>query len=153
MIEYKTDFSRICNNIPIWEWYELSVGIEKSLISLEDVILYATLILSEDLAQFDLVLELSIATEEEAREILHELIEVIGKNDIQQAYNKWIFAIIYDAILNSKDNIYDIIEDIYVEFDYPEIISNLIRYMPCDDNRSLEEKLTEYVSANKEIWC
>lgn len=47
---------------------------------------------------------------------------------------------------------YDVIDDVYSEFDYPEDISNLIPYMPSNDGRTIEEKLIEYIEDGKKIW-
>ena len=44
------------------------------------------------------------------------------------------------------------IEDVYAEFEYPDEISNLVRYMPCVDNRPLNVKLDEYIEINKRIF-
>lgn len=123
-------------------------GIEKSIISFKDAISYAKLILSDELEQFDLVLELSISEENEGKQILDELCKTEIKEDIYLIKNKWMFAIIYDAYLNDKFRIFDVIEDVYAEFEYSEIISNLVRYMPCEDHRSMEEKLIEYLNEN-----
>lgn len=64
-----------------------------------------------------------------------------------------IFAIIYDAYIHLNDEIYDVIEDIYTELEYPKEISNLIGYMPCDDGRSMDEKLNQYIEIGKNRWC
>lgn len=152
MLNYKIDFDRICNVISSWTWAELVFGIEKSIIAIKDVISYAKTILSDELEQFNLVLELSISEEDEGKTILGELLKTEEEQDIYLINNKWMFAIIYDAYINDKCNIFDVTEDVYAEFDYPEIISNLVRYMPCEDHRSMEEKLLEYLNENLNMF-
>ncbi len=152
MLNYKIDFDRICNVISSWTWGELVFGIEKSIITIKDVISYAKTILSDELEQFNLVLELSISEEDEGKTILDELLKIEKEHDIYLINNKWMFAIIYDAYINDKSSIFDVTEDVYAEFEYPEIISNLVRYMPCEDHRSMEEKLLEYLNENMNMF-
>ncbi len=153
MLRSKGNFDRICDIIPNWKWNELKVGLEKSIISNSEIISYAVLALSEDMDQFDRVLELSIADEDEVEEMVFNLAFKEGKQDLEMIKAKWIFAIIYDAYIYLNDEIYNVIEDVYTEFEYPKEISNLIGYMPCDDSRPMDEKLNEYIEIGKNIWC
>ena len=153
MLGSKVKFDRICNNIPNWKWNELKVGLEKSIISNREIISYAVFVLSEDMEQFDSVLELSIAEEDEVEELIFNLASKEGEQELEMINSKWIFAIIYDAYIYLKNEIYNVIEDVYTEFEYPKEISNLIGYMPCDDSRPMDEKLNEYIEIGKNIWC
>ncbi len=153
MLKSKVNFNNISDVISKWKWSELKVGLEKSIISNSDIISYATLILSDDLEQFDRVLELSIAEEDEVEEVLLKLVLNEDIQNLETINSKWIFAIIYDAYIHLKDKVYDVIEDVYTEFEYPEEISNLIGYMPCNDNRPMDVKLNEYIEINRNIWC
>ena len=153
MLKSKVNFDRICDTILKWKWSELKVGLEKSIITNREIISYAVLVLSEDIDQFDSVLELSIAEEDEVGEILFNLAFKEGEQDLKMINSKWIFAIIYDAYIYLNDEIYNVIEDVYTEFEYPKQISNLIGYMPCDDSRPMDVKVNEYIEINKNIWC
>ncbi len=153
MLKNKVDFDRICDAIPNWKWNELKVGLEKLIISNSEIISYAFLVLSEDVDQFDNVLELSIAEEDEVEKIVFNLALKEGKQDLEKIKSKWIFAIIYDAYIYLNDEIYNVIEDVYTEFEYPKEIDNLIGYMPCDDSRPMDEKLNEYIKISRNIWC
>lgn len=153
MLKSKVNFDRICDTIPNWKWNELKVGLEKSIISNSEIISYAVLVLSEDVEQFDSVLELSIAEEDEVQGIVLNLAFKEGEQDLEIINSKWIFAIIYDAYIYLNDEIYNVIDDVYTEFEYPKEISNLIGYMPCDDSRPMDVKLNEYIEINKSIWC
>ena len=153
MLQRKINFDRIYGIIQDWKWKELKVGLEKSLITSSDIISYASLILKGEMVQFDKVLELSIAEENEVKEILFDLADNEEKQDLQKINSKWIFAIIYDAYLYLNNEIYNVIDDVYTEFEYPKEISNLIGYMPCDDNRTMDEKLIEYIEIGKKEWC
>lgn len=153
MLRSTVNFYRICDIIPNWKWNELKVGLKKSIISNTEIISYAVLALSEDMDQFDSVLKLSIAEEDEVEEMVFNLAVKEGEYDLEMINSKWIFAIIYDAYLYLNSEIYNVIEDVYTEFEYPKEISNLIGYMPCDDSRSMDEKLNEYIKIGKNIWC
>lgn len=153
MLRSKVNFDRICDTIPNWKWNELKVGLEKSIISNSEIISYAVLALSEHMDQFDSVLELSIAEEDEVEALVFNLAFKEGEQDLEMINSKWIFAIIYDAYTCLNDEIYNVIEDVYTEFEYPQKISNLIGYMPCDDSRPMDEKLNEYIEIGKNIWC
>lgn len=152
MLKSKVNFDRICYNISNWKWNELKVGIDKSIISYGDIISYAKMILSEEIEQFDCVLELSIAEEDEVEELIFNLVQSEEKPNLKEIDLKWIFAIIYDAYIHSYDMVYDVVEDVYAEFDYPIEISNLIGYMPSDDSRTLDEKLSEYIAVSQKNW-
>lgn len=153
MLGSKVKFDRICDNIPNWKWNELKVGLGKSIISNREIISYAVFVLSEDMEQFDSILELSIAEEDEVEELIFNLASKEGEQELEMINSKWIFAIIYDAYIYLKNEIYNVIEDVYTEFEYPKEISNLIGYMPCDDSRPMDEKLNEYIEIGKNIWC
>lgn len=152
MLKSKIDFDRMCDIMSKWNWNELKLGLEKSIISNNDVISYAVFILSENIEQFDKVLELSIAAEDEVEKIILQLSSNELVQDFEKINSKWVFAIIYYAYINSMDMIYDVIEDVYTEFGYPEEISNLIEYMPCNDRRPIDVKLNEYIETYKNIW-
>lgn len=153
MLRYKVNFDRICDTIPNWKWSELRIGLEKSIISNGDIISYAVLVLSEDMDQFDRVLELSIAEEDEVEKMVFNLAFKEGEQDSEVIKSKWIFAIIYYAYIHLNDEIYDVIEDVYTKFEYPKEISNLIGYMPCEDGRSMDERLNQYIEIGKNRWC
>ena len=152
MLDGKVNFERVCGIVKEWKWCELKAGLEKKIISKKEIILYAYLIISEDTEHFARVIELSIAEEEEVEDILSELVLKEEKKSIETINSKWIFAIIYDAYIYLGDKVYDVIEDVYAEFEYPDEISNLVKYMPCIDNRPLNVKLDEYIEINKRIF-
>lgn len=139
--------------MPRWKWVELKVALDKFIISNKDIISYALFILSDGMEQFDRVLNLSIAEEYEVKEILYELIINEKEQNIEAINSKWIFVIIYDAFMHSRDNVYDVIDDVYSEFEYPEEISNLIAYMPNNDGKTMDVRLVTYIESGKKIWC
>lgn len=152
MLERKVNFERICDTIPKWKWSELKIGFERGIISNSEIISYANQVLSEEIEQFDSVLELAIAEEDEVEEIILNLAFREEEESLEMINAKWIFSIIYDAYIHLNNEIYDVIDDVYTEFEYPEEISHLIGYMPCEDGISIDEKLNQYIKMNKNIW-
>ena len=128
MLKQRIDFEKIYEHIPLWKWSELAFGLKKSLLSVEEIKAYALFILTEETEQFDTVLKICIATEEEkVEDNLDILVRKEKLDDFEIINSKWIFAIIYNAYLSSEE-VFDVIEDVYVEFDYPEEIKCLISY-------------------------
>ncbi len=101
-------------------------------------------VLTESIDEYDLVLELSMANEDEVWDILDKLC-FLEKQEEENILSKWIFAIIYYAYTYDKNRVFEVIEETYVEFDYSRQIQNLISYMPCEDGRTMEERLKEFI--------
>lgn len=144
MIKYVINFERLCAIIPEWKWVELKIGLERSIISSRDVKVYAIQVLTESIDEYDVVLELSIADEDEVWTILDKLC-FLEEQQEEKILNKWIFAIIYYVYTYDRDRVFEIIEETYVEFEYSRQIQNLISYMPCEDGRTMEERLEEFI--------
>ena len=152
MLKAKVNFERICQQVTEWTWIELQSGVEMSIISYDDIIFYARKVLNEETEQFDLVLNLAIAEVEEIEELLNMLACSEEKKNTMSINSKWIFSIINDAYLYSYEILHEVIEDVYVKFDYPNEISNLISYMPSENGKSIEEEIEEYIIANQKVW-
>lgn len=152
MLKAKVNFERICQQVTEWTWIELQSGVEMSIISYDDIIFYARKVLNEETEQFNLVLNLAIAEVEEIEELLNMLACSEEKKNTMSINSKWIFSIINDAYLYSYEILHEVIEDVYVKFDYPNEISNLISYMPSENGKSIEEEIEEYIIANQKVW-
>ena len=76
-----------------------------------------------------------------------------GFTSEEDIMSKWLFALVYHAYYYSRDKVFEIIEDIYEEFDYTQEICNLIFYMPCDESLSIEDRLLRYIEQNRNLWC
>lgn len=150
-MKYILNFEKLYNIIPNWEWIELKVGVEKLIISRQDIILYAIHVITDSINNFELVLALSIADQDEVDELLCKL---CSKDEIQyeKIMDKWMFATIYYLYQYEKDNIFDAIANIYIEFGYPDQLKNLIGYMPCEDGKGMEERLIDYIINRKEKY-
>lgn len=124
-MKIKINFDKLCYIIPYWTWEELKFGLEKNIISNEDIISYAKTIIDDNIDKFDLVLSLCIAYDYEVRELLEEL--CLNTKFNNENLEKWIFACVYYIFTYENDNIYDKIEDLYCEFDYP---NELVDFLP-----------------------
>ncbi len=152
MLKYSVDFDRICNNISSWTWTELKFGYDKKIITNNDLITYAVMTLTEGMNQFNNVLELSISDEYEVDEKILNLAYNEEGQKLENIISKWIFAIIYDMYTYSTDNIYNVIENLYIDFEYPKELSNLISYMPRNDGKTIEENLNLYIQLGENKW-
>lgn len=144
MIKHMVNFEKLCTIIPEWKWEELKIGLEKSIISGVDVKAYAIQVLTEVIDQYDEVLKLSIADEDEVWTILNKLC-VLKEQEEEKILNKWIFAIIYYVYTYDGDRVFEVIEETYVAFGYTKYIENLISYMPCEDGKTMEDRLGEFI--------
>ena len=153
MLSYNAKFEELNTLISDWKWSELKYGLCREYISMKDVISYANEILSNDVPYMEIIIQLLIADDEEVDDILEKLVSCEESPSEDNIKSKWIFAFIYHAFTYSKDKIFDIIEDVYEEFDYTEEISNLVPYMPCEDGLPLEDRLKRYIEQNRNIWC
>lgn len=153
MLSYNAKFEELNTLISDWKWSELKYGLCREYISIKDVISYANEILSNDVPYMEIIIQLLIADDEEVDDILEKLVSCEESPSEDNIKSKWIFVFIYHAFTYSKDKIFDIIEDVYEEFDYTEEISNLVPYMPCEDGLPLEDRLKRYIEQNRNIWC
>lgn len=148
MLNYLIGFEKVSTLLPRWSWRELKYGLNRNLVTESDIISYAMQILTEDTVQYDLVLELSIANEDEVDELLCKLIESDAEQACEEIVNKWVFSIIYFAYTCERSHLYEIIDDVYSEFNYPEKIKYLIGYMPCEDGKDMDKRIEEYIKEN-----
>lgn len=148
MLNYRIDFEKLSTLLPNWSWQELRYGLNRKYITENDIVSYAVQILAEDIMLYDLILELSIADDDEVEELLCRLTENEVEQNLDKIEGKWVFSIIYLAYTCERNHLYEIIDDVYTEFDYPEEIKNLIGYMPCEDGRSMDERVEEYIKGN-----
>lgn len=153
MLIYRFSFEKVYSLIPKWSWNELFFGLERDLITAEDIISFVAETISLETEQLDTVIEMYYADKEDIKEIIAELIKTEPPVDQNKIKEKWIFSIILYGYYFNKDRILDIIEDVYSEFDYPKYLASMVRYMPYDGDGSLSEKLERYIGEGKEIWC
>lgn len=151
MSDLKVDFHTIEKHMPRWSWHELIFGIEKGLLTYDDVIKYAFSAISEDTENIDLVVELSFSDKFKAEKILKNLVDLEKDQNIDDIISKWAFATIYTAYINDHEDIFVLTDCLYTEFDYPEELRQLISYEPSD-GRTLSEHLKDYIIAGKNKW-
>jgi len=135
----KLPYDFICNTPVKLLWQDLGFGIKKGYIVEYVSVNFAMdyLMSGEDNA---LVLDLaSLLPGDSVFDILDGLIENEGlKFDESKTKRKWLYLILKFIDVNntndSDQNLLKIVEEIYVEFEYPESISSFVRYMPMIGN-------------------
>lgn len=152
------EFDEIKKIIKKWTWQEIRYGYHQSFISKEEVVAFAKESLAEDIPELDIVMELAIRNPDECIENDLQLLCNNEKNEEKgEIRSKWLYAIL-SCLFEKKtqiDNIQLIIDNIYVDFEYPEEIADLVSYMPyCGDRgESLEKRLEEYLTQGINKYC
>ena len=146
-------FHNIVKHVKWWTWQELNWGMENNIIDKRDIIDYAKEILDEQTKEFDVVLEVSISEEyEDISKYLDILVSSEDNQDDSDIEDKWRYVIIQDLYNNQTkyENVYENIETVYSDFDYPEDMVGFIRYMPSNSGCSFEESWEKYLGVARE---
>ncbi|MBR3514915.1 MAG: DUF2247 family protein [Lachnospiraceae bacterium] len=146
----KEYYTKAFENIEKWSWAEIKYGLEQDFITAEAVIAYARQCIDEDMPDFETVMKLIIAEEYEVEDILLSLI----KNDetnIESIQSKWLFALMYYSYQNAND-VFQTIDEVYADFGYPEELSKLVWYMPCNETNTIESRLKYYIEDGIQKW-
>lgn len=156
---YKSfNFETILNQIPKWTWKELYYAIKNGIINCNDVIYYAKYSVNE--SSNDLVYQLCLLEESEK---IYNILKRLSEFELEETEyikNKWIFAILlyFYKNKNKYSDPLSMVEEVYVDFDYPDSIRNLIRYMPVDDDSKYGDaeiyiKWKKYIINNFKLYA
>lgn len=126
--------SFIVSQMPSLKWLDMKYGIEHSYITIDDAaeIALITLDSTSSEAQFELA-----SSGRENSEAAYKLIEKLAsiEGQTQTSADKWLF--VYLAwVFEQRDRISDplsVAESLYADFDYPEWLAPIIRFMPVAD--------------------
>ncbi|PRA75464.1 hypothetical protein CQ054_22975 [Ochrobactrum sp. MYb29] len=126
--------SFIVAQMPSMNWLDVKYGIDNSYITTDDASEIALISLDSvsSETQFDLA-----SSKGENSETLYNLVEKLAFNDraIHLPSEKWLF--VYLAwVYEQRDRVSDplsLAESLYSDFDYPEWVTPIIRYMPAAD--------------------
>lgn len=118
-----------------YNWQEILFALENQIVTVEDVIEYASYIINENTMGFDIVLEITcLHSYEDIYPYLHQLIMLEDSRNIADIKEKWLYLILkwlYEK-RNDVENTLEIVEEIYELFDYPDNITSFVRYMPSE---------------------
>ncbi|MDE6357284.1 MAG: DUF2247 family protein [Eubacteriales bacterium] len=158
-LEDPINSEKLYNIMPNWTWQELAFALNKEILYQDDIILYAKKIISDDTENFDLVLELIIDETIDKYEILEILFKINSyekyKQDEEEIESKWIFACVYYSYIYDIKNIYPIIEEIWVVFDYTPELEYMIGWKPVKEGEPnfetlpFESRLETYILNGK----
>ncbi len=152
MKNYSECFISLCGLFLTWTWQELLFGINSGIIVVEDIVKYTNSIISEEDDNLESLISILIADLDEVEDIIEKLASKEERQNDDDIVSKWVFLIIYYYNMNNNNSIFDIIDDLYCEFDYPPVISELVSYMPKEDGDYREEKLKKYIENGKTVW-
>ncbi len=152
MKNYSICFNVLYNKFVTWTWQELLFGIKNNIIIIEDIVNYTKNTISKDDYDFDIIMEILIDDINEVEHIVEKLALKEKTQNIDDMTSKWIFLIIYYYYISDRERVFDIIDDIYCEFDYPLEISGLVTYMPKEDGNHQDDTLNKYIKNGEDIW-
>lgn len=117
-------------------WKDVLYAIERKLLSPESAIEHATIEISRNEEYHQALLDLaSLYKGESVHPLLDDLASLEAGQDETMINEKWLYLIL-DWLFDNKDKYSDplsMIEQIYADFDYPELMASFVRYMPCDE--------------------
>jgi len=119
-----------------WSWQEIQYAVNQNIISSENVIEHAIKVLDEGILGYDIVLELAILDkDEDISPFLKKLTMLEKLEDEEYIKAKWLYAVLWSLYQkrNSYEDALEMVERIYSDFDYPQNIASLIRYMPSEE--------------------
>lgn len=130
---------------------------KKCIINYNDIVYYAKYSINEN--SNELVYQLCLLEEHEELNYILKKLSELESEEVEYIKNKWLYAILLYFYRN-RNNYTDplsIVENVYVDFDYPEAISHLIRYMPIDNDseygdRAIYNKWSDYIINNSEEY-
>lgn len=121
---------------PWLSWRDIKYGLEHGFLSATGVVEFAVnSLVAESSAE---LYELACLSGNDFEEIQRCLDSLEAKNlgDVEYLEEVWIFLILLWIFMNRetyKDPL-GVLEELYADFDYPQIMTRLIRYMPAADN-------------------
>lgn len=117
-------------------WRDILYAINRNLLDSDSAIEHAMVKISQSEEYNQALLDLaSLHKGESVRPYLDELTKLESSQDDTMLAEKWLYLVL-DWVFKNKDNYADplgIVEQIYADFDYPELIATIVRYMPSDE--------------------
>ena len=132
-LELKYDF--VSKKVKL-TWKDMFYAIKNGLLPSDSAIEHATVIISESEEYTQTLLDLASQFKgETVQPYLDELAKLESEQDDTIVNEKWLYLVL-DWVFENKDNYSDplsIVEQVYADFDYPDLISTFVRYMPSDE--------------------
>lgn len=125
-------------------WEDICFAVKLKLIHPLGAVDFAVKAIEGNSAYSNDQLELASKTEDDPLIDIVEIIErICGQvHPIPEISEKWLFLSIYWLYVNQSkfDDPLEVLEGVYADFNYPEAIKHLIRYMPNEDGRIIDFK-------------
>jgi hypothetical protein len=133
----------IFNKTPWLSWGELLFGLERGYISEKGVIDYIcdALTIEAPIEAFEIA-----SLEPYQQYLVSDLLKTLKEQECSadlDSTEPWLFLLLY-FVLENKDEYQDplqTVEELYSDFDYPEKIAPIVRYMPPPDGIEGSEEL------------
>ena len=117
-------------------WFDVLYGIREKYLDSKAIFEHAYNIIEKEEEPSQTVLDLaSLMNGESSRPYIEKLLSEEREQDIENTQNKFLYAVL-NWIFEHKELYSDpleVVETIYSDFDYPDMITNFIRYVPKND--------------------
>lgn len=117
-------------------WKDILYAINRNFLPSDSAIEHAMVKISQSEEYNQALLDLaSLYKGESVQPYLDELARLDLGQDDSMLNEKWLYLVL-DLVFENKDNYADplgVVEQIYADFDYPELVTTFVRYMPSDE--------------------
>lgn len=118
---------------PWLSWADVAYGMDKNFLEPKEVVEYSLKPLSESSTSDHYELACSTAADMVAVQVCLGRLACTCKQDVLESKKIWLFLTLL-WVYKNKD-IYDdplgVVEELYADFDYPEMVAPAVRYMPA----------------------
>jgi hypothetical protein len=123
-------------------WNDICFAYARNLIDIYSAVDFAVSRIATEQSYSELELDLASITENNQNDEIDRLLSGICNqmNSKKAESEKWIFLTLFWLYLNRHkfEDPFKIIEEIYADFDYPESIRHLVKYMPNDEGKIID---------------
>lgn len=128
-------------------WNDLLFAVEQGFMSPDAAVEHAIVKLGDKNSEQSVLDLACLEKGESIHPYIDKLASKVSEEDKEETQKKFLYVLlnwIYEHIDNYSDPL-EAVEIVYADFNYPEIISNFIRYMPSDQPTlgSLEENIKQ----------
>lgn len=136
---------RFLSLIPSWHWGAVSFGFSKSFLTSRQVRLVSAIIAEENPVWTNDPRVIQLIESGESDPILHLLDSLAAEaGPSPEGFNDFWARVTLSALGTNLKSLADplgIVEAVYSELDYPKVMAQFVRYMPCEGSNSEEDIL------------
>ncbi len=119
-----------------YSWHEILFALNNNIITSEAAIDYAGYIINENVAGYNTVMEMAcLNSDEDPKQLIEELIQLENAQTECEVKSRWLYLILKWLYKkrNEIEDVLEVVEEIYFQFEYPESIKSFVRYLPSEE--------------------